>query len=92
MPSPERLSDGIGAQVDDLHQVVSGAGEQLGAVVVQVQRRDSAQQLQLTHNGLRSDVRVKHGQCAERSQTSLCSDLQRSNAAAATCFRPVRLM
>lgn len=56
--SPERLSDGVGAQVNDFHQVVSGAGEQLGTVVVQVQWCDSAQQLQLTHNGLRPDARV----------------------------------
>lgn len=52
---PERLSDSVGPQVDDLYQVVSGAGQQLGAVVVQVQRCDSALQLQLPHYGLRPD-------------------------------------
>lgn len=42
MSLPECLSDSVGAQVNDLHQVVSGAGEQLGAVVVQVQGRHPA--------------------------------------------------
>lgn len=54
--SPERLLHGVGAQVDDLHQVVSGAGEQLGAIVVQIQRRHSAEQLQLPHDALRPDL------------------------------------
>lgn len=42
MYPPERLSDSVSAQVDDLHQVVSGAGEQLRTIVVQVQWGDSA--------------------------------------------------
>lgn len=54
VPVPEGLTDGVAAQVDDLNQVVPGAGEQLGAVVVQVKRCDSAQELQLTDNTLRS--------------------------------------
>lgn len=66
--SPEGLSDGVGAQVDDLDQVISGAGEQLSPVVVQVQRRHSAQQLQLPHDTLRSDPQQQeeadtHRQC-----------------------------
>lgn len=56
MNSPESLFDSVGAQVDDLHQVVSGAGEQLGPVVIQVQRCDSAQQLQLLNYTLSSDT------------------------------------
>ena len=51
---PEGLADGVGTQVDDLDEVIPRAGEQLGAVVVQIQRRDLAQELQLTHDALRS--------------------------------------
>lgn len=53
--SPEGLPDGVAAQVDDLQHVVSGAGQQLAAVVVQVQRRHPAQQLHLPHDALRPD-------------------------------------
>lgn len=57
--SLKSLSDSVGAQVDDLHQIVSGARKQLGAVMVQVQRRHSAQQLQLPDDTLRSDKRAQ---------------------------------
>lgn len=73
MNTPERLSDGIGAQVDDLNQVVSGTGEQLSSVVVQVQRRYSAQQLQLPHYTLRSDTTNKTIQHTEAASAELSS-------------------
>lgn len=34
---PKGLSYSIASQIDDLHQVVTGAGEQLGPIVIQVQ-------------------------------------------------------
>ena len=56
---PEGLSNGVVSQIDDLHQVVTRAGEQLGPVVVQVKRRDLALQLQLTHYTLRPDTHTQ---------------------------------
>ena len=53
--TPERLSDSVGAQVDDLDEVISGAGEQLGSVEVQVQRRYSTQKLEFLHDALRPE-------------------------------------
>ncbi len=81
MNSPERLSDSVGAQVDDLHQVVSGAGEELGAVVVQIQRRDSAQQLQLPHYTLRSDTHTHTHTitCNKTLHMYFCADLMHIN-------------
>lgn len=62
MASPKRLPDRVGAQVYDLQQVVSGAGEQLSSVVVQVQRRDSTQELQLPYDTLSPEKAKTHTQ------------------------------
>lgn len=77
MNSPEGLSDGVGAQVDDLQQVVSGTGEQLGAVVVQVQRRHATHQLDFPHDALRP---AGHTQTRRPGEFLLYDDLMISSA------------
>lgn len=55
MAKPEGLFHSVCAQVKDLDKVISGAGQQLSAVMVQIQRGHSAQQFKLVHYTLRSE-------------------------------------
>lgn len=89
MSLPECLSDSVGAQVNDLHQVISGAGEQLGAVVVQVQGRHPAQQLQLAHNTFCSDIQMNRDNMFDF--LLLNALLYNTNVEATACFRLLRL-
>ena len=46
------MADRVGSEVYDLQEVVPGAGEQLGALLAQVQRGDPTLKLQLPHDAL----------------------------------------
>lgn len=48
----ERLPHCVTAQIDYFHQVITRAGQELGPVLIEVQRRYAPQQLQLIHDSL----------------------------------------
>lgn len=55
MPVPEGLADSVGAEVDDLQEVVTGAGEELRPLVTQIQTCDPTLELQLSDDALRPE-------------------------------------
>lgn len=57
--SPERLLDSPDPQIDDLEQIITGTGQQLCSLRVQVQSCDSSKQLQFFYNAFSPKDRKK---------------------------------